>query len=336
MAETETTYEVISLDGTAISKSEQLFSLEELIEKVQSEEQKYQFIEVKSSTQIVTNNPKAQPQPGFDIDPSRPTGIYDRQLEPYVPGKLHAVPHHMEFISDSIRQGERLTSTNNVSVVMSVTKYADGEGQKVSSQEYLTQEQVALIKYDGQTLLSQHPDFGEKSLEIAGLKSGLLEPQTGMFEHFEWQPLSEILAGVETSPAQTAMAFKVNEFDCKITGQGTVGEEPVIIVNCTRTQTLNNLTFNEVAELYLASNKNYIPAKILWKSITPNSTGVQERLVESWQEVKPGIWYPQKIVIQSTSDNPEIAAPFQETEYQVVSLEPDYPDEFFRSNDPAE
>ncbi|MEZ6048226.1 MAG: sigma factor-like helix-turn-helix DNA-binding protein [Planctomycetaceae bacterium] len=324
--------------------------LVDLIDRVKAQEKLYNRIEMHSTTLALFSDPMANPQPGFDANPDAPTGVLDPQFLGESPDEYRVQPHHMELKIQGVKQDERFRIGYSSRMVVSVLKVIRKQNQsepdipvdeEIVSQEYLSQEKEALFQYDG-NLLFRKATHEENIMKSApDLMNGFLYPQSIFFlDRYLARPLSDVLAGGETSGSQKLLSPDNWSSRCQIVGDEFVDSEPVIVIRCEGKNRENALHEDLTEYFYLAKNRNYIP--IIYrteKKFSEQDIYVEERKVTSWQEIKPGLWYPKTSRCSyKPADNTSFRQPrlTTETQYEVVSLVPEYPEAFFRGEAEAQ
>ncbi|QDU79798.1 ECF RNA polymerase sigma factor SigE [Polystyrenella longa] len=314
--------------------------MQELIAKVREEEAKYNYIEFFQKAETEEYGPLVDPLSGSNLDPRQPTGyITNNQLN-----DENSVVFSKLWIGEMLvcRQRNKFRLNSPAKQIDSVI-HTDENGEK--TQKYMTRLTRTIQTYydDNRYQRIYIDDYNLPSTDrVCSLPMhGVSDPHTKIpcFNlGLSGIRLSDILrGGTEYVEPWTQVKSSVIVVS-KIVKKTEINGEPIIVV---RSDYLGTMGDDDEIYRYLAVNKNYIPMRVFhWENRSDGSRELSDEWnVSEWQEIKPGIWFPIKIESKRKKiGGSEDSGLFKQTrfEYEVLSLNPNYPDEFFRYQEPAD
>ncbi|MCA9040898.1 MAG: sigma-70 family RNA polymerase sigma factor [Planctomycetaceae bacterium] len=306
-------------------------NLQELVMKVIAQEMLYQNMEVNSISRAEYHYPLSNPQLGFDVNPDQPTLKWDESIAAVGGDSVQMMPKYTKEEVHGVSQEGMFNVQHNHDETVSVLEI---NGDEVLSQVYVTRFQEARFLYDGTTLKTTDFNGQQKTTRTRDIEHGCLQPHSLLLlSHHVMRPLSALLAGKK--PSENLMLVPQPDWHsrCEVLGEEMVGKEPVVKVRCRSSLPNADVENNLVEYIYLAINKNYIPIK--HEAGHQGHPEIHTYEVTSWQEIKPGLWYPKTIVARIESPKPTGEGKFTsmtlKTTYEVISTEPNYPEEYFRA-----
>ena len=333
----------INIQGEAAeSVSEVSVTLEELISFVTGQETLYGDIEVRENVNFVRKKRLLEPPVGFAVDPFEQMDVFSPSGGlPSEPLPVHE--HRGKSIVHAVRKGDQFWIENAISGSEAICHVMKSERVRLENGGGIVRQvpvemlcavpdQTYTLSYDGATLMKKENTDDVHRIEVEALRHAVAMPHSLLLRaRFPYRPLSEVLAGGTPGEGYVSMVGAKWTSKCEVVREEMVGEESTVVVKCTSNSKEADNASEWNTYFYLAVDKNYIPIKVTSVADAGDSKGSVEMLeVTAWQELEPGLWYPRNATVTVSSEGDSSRGRSETIEYEIISLNPNYPDEFFR------
>lgn len=323
----------------------------QLISEIQQEEERYRNIEVEMTWETTSHSKWADPLPGFDVSPDRPT--MDVKDHPIMDDASNYSVHmkSRDGTERQVAQGNKYMMMNKSKSILSLLFQRRGTASP-ESQEYVSSQHSQEVRFDGETLYRQNDDREEQQIRLPVDEHGMYLPHVlcttnGVF----CRRLSTDLIMKPVTDNERAYREPRSARNIRLISR-TVGDEPMSVLDYELYYPGSTSGEYQKVLSRINESKNFIPEAVTIERYFGVSTfgpakvnssediklrSKKEFIVQEWQEVQPGIWYP-ALIQKKEYGLDEISGELVQTttteyRYRVISLSADYPVQFFRQSE---